>query len=100
MYIVSVTEDDIQEVWEYWLATHGSGRGRMASLNPSRRRAITNGIESYGVEKCKKAIYGCSLSEFHMGSNTAGKKYNSIELIFRDEWRVNKFAKMADDHEQ
>lgn len=29
-----------------------------------------------------------------MGGNDLGKQYNSLELIFRDDWRVKKFVSM------
>ena len=91
-----VAEDQILDVWNTWLQFHAGARGRAPQLSESRRAAISYAIGAYGLELSRKAIEGCSLSEFHMGGNDLGKKYNSIELIFRDEWRVKKFASLVE----
>jgi len=96
----AVTEDDLISLWNYWLQIHGSSRGKPYILNTSRRRALEKGLGLFGYETCMKAVIGCSFSDFHMGGNDAGKKYNSVELIFRDEWRVTKFVKLAEEHDE
>lgn len=60
-----------------------------------RRMTIGAAVVDYGVELCKQAILGCSLSNWHMGQNPGGKKYNSLELIFRNADNVERFAGMA-----
>jgi hypothetical protein len=35
-----------------------------------------------------------------MGGNDSGKKYNSVELIFRDEWRIAKFVDLAEEYSE
>jgi hypothetical protein len=93
-YFSSVTESSILEVFTVWVDTFWSGRGRRPELTHSRRQAITRGIAGHGAQKAIKAVLGCSQSEFHMGGNDLGKQYTSLELIFRDDWRVKKFASM------
>lgn len=48
-------------------------------------------INQYGTTNTKAAITGCSLSDWHMGNNPAGKKYTSIELILRDPEHIERF---------
>jgi len=95
-YADSVGEDLINQLWECWLNLHSV---RRMKLTEERRIVIAYAIGTYGLELALKAVQGCAVSEFHMGGNDLGKKYNSIELIFRDEWRVKKFAKMLDDEQ-
>lgn len=99
-YIYSVTEDVVLEVWNYWLSIHGAVRGKPHIFTETRRRAVEKGIGLFGKETAMKAILGCSFSDFHMGGNDAGKKYNSVELIFRDEWRVAKFVDLAEEYSE
>lgn len=93
-YFSSVTEDAVFQVFTVWVDTFWSGRGRRPELTKSRHAAITKGIAGHGLQKAIKAVQGCSQSEFHMGGNDLGKQYTSLELIFRDDWRVKKFASM------
>lgn len=95
-----VSEDDVLSLWNYWLQIHGSSRGKQSALTPSRRRALENALGMCGYDSAMEAILGCSFSEFHMGGNNSGKKYNSVELIFRDEWRITKFVDLAKEHSE
>jgi hypothetical protein len=40
------------------------------------------------------AISGCAMSDWHMGDNPRGKKYDDIELILRDSAHIERFATM------
>lgn len=93
-YFSSVTEDSVFQVFTVWVDTFWSGRGKRPQLTESRRAAITRGIAGHGLQTALKAVRGCAASEFHMGGNDLGKQYNSLELIFRDDWRVKKFASL------
>lgn len=93
-YFSSVTESSVFEVFTVWVDTFWSGKGKRPLLTEARRAAITRGIAGHGPEKAIKAVRGCAASEFHMGGNDLGKQYTSLELIFRDDWRVKKFASM------
>lgn len=98
--IYPVSEELILLAWNYWLQIHGSVRGKPHTLTESRRRALEKGIGLFGYETASKAILGCSFSDFHMGGNDSGKKYNSVELIFRDEWRIAKFVDLAEEYSE
>jgi hypothetical protein len=89
----SVSENDVLVVWERWKLFHWNGSGRVPVLTDSRNTDIRRGIHKFGVKRCLEAVEGITFSEWHMGDNPAGKKYVSLDLILREEWRVNKFAK-------
>jgi hypothetical protein len=99
-YMYPVSEEDVLSAWNYWLQIHGSVRGKRHEFTESRRRALEKGIGLFGYETAMKAILGCSFSDFHMGGNDSGKKYNSVELIFRDEWRIAKFVDLAEEYSE
>lgn len=98
-------DPDATEIWNTWLEKHGSKNGKAHRLTLQRQEIIRNAISSYGKESCIKAIIGCKHSEWHMGGNPNGKKYNTIELILRvskkpmdqakNEKRIKMFSRLA-----
>ena len=92
---MTVAEDVIRDLFEHWVALCTSTRGQKPIYSVDRRMIIGAAVVDYGPELCKQAILGCSLSNWHMGQNPAGKKYNSLELIFRNADNVERFAGMA-----
>lgn len=76
-------DKDAQVIWETWTQHHSGVSGKAPVLTMQRLEIIRTAIISYGVNNCVNAIIGCKESEWHMGSNPGGKKYNSIELILR-----------------
>lgn len=83
-----VSEDQIREVFDFWVLTF---KKRVSALDHKRYVAIGNAIHLFGIENCKDAIRGCTYSDFHMGRNAAKKVYNEIELILRDAEHVERF---------
>ena len=69
--------------------------GRKPSLSPERQQLITMAVNEYGADDTKRAITGCSLSDWHMGRNPSGKKYTSIELILRDSEHIERFLQLT-----
>ena len=98
-YIEKVSADQIDEIFTYWVEMFQGVSGKAWKLNNTRRAHIAWGIHTYGVERCKKAIFGCASSPFHMGDNKLGKTYNSLELIFRSMEHTNRFLRIAADNE-
>lgn len=86
----------VTEVWDYWIQVMRAGSKRKPVLDATRRQIIGAAIHDYEVQGCKDAIDGCALSEFHMGRNKNNKKYDSVELIFRDAEHVEKFHEILD----
>lgn len=91
----TVAEETIRSVFDHWVAACCSPRGPKPIYSLERRITIGAAIVDYGVELCKQAITGCSLSNWHMGQNPGGKKYNSLELIFRNADKIEQFSSMA-----
>jgi len=94
---LTVAEEDLNAVYEHWLEVmRPSRRGRKLVLDDRRRLKIGAAIHDYGVEDCCKAIDGCARSDFHMGRNRMGKRYDDLELIFRDQDHIERFLGLAD----
>lgn len=89
------TEREIQEVFDYWVEKHRtSNRGPRPVLGEKRHQKIEKAIRMYGVQTCKDAIDGCLLSDWHMGANPRNKIYDDIELILRNESKIERFAEL------
>lgn len=86
-----VLPGEIEELFTFWRET----LSKKALLSDERRAILAWGIVNYGMEKCKMAILGCTMSDWHMGRNPNNIRYDAIELIFRDsgkvEWFLSKF---------
>lgn len=96
----SVVEDShIEEVYEYWLMIMRPESKRIPKLDEMRRRKIGWAIHDYGVSGCRQAIDGCASSSWHMGRNPSRRRYDSIELIFRDQAKVEMFMSYSPDAE-
>jgi len=91
-----ISDAAVIEVWEYWIQVMRPTSKRKPILDATRRQVIAAAIHDYEVQGCKDAIDGCALSEFHMGRNKTNKRYDSVELIFRDAEHVEKFQEILD----
>ena len=89
-----VSPEAIKEIFEFWKKTFDKKR---AVLDEKRSKHIGAAIFDYGMDTCRQAIIGCSLSDFHMGRNKNKTVYNDIELIFRDATNVERFLAIYDD---
>lgn len=67
------------------------GRTRVPALDAKRYLKVASAISDYGVEECMRAIRGCAASDFHMGRNKQNKRFDDLELIFRDQDHVERF---------
>lgn len=92
-----VEEDLIGQVYAYWVEVMRPGRKVVPKLDEARRRKIGWAVYDYGVEECKKAIDGCAASQWHMGRNPSRRRYDDIELIFRNQQKVDMFISLAPD---
>lgn len=82
-----VLPGEIEELFTFWRET----LSKKALLSDERRAILAWAIVNYGMEKCKMAIRGCAMSDWHMGRNPNNVRYDSIELIFRDSGKVEWF---------
>jgi hypothetical protein len=86
----------VLEVWTHWIQVMRNESKRKPVLDATRKQILGAAIHDYEVQGCKDAIDGCALSEFHMGRNKMNKRYDSVELIFRDSEHVEKFHEILD----
>jgi hypothetical protein len=93
---MSVPSSEIQELWDYWVSKMREGSKRKPVLDDARRQYLGAALHDYGMDGCRDAIDGCALSEFHMGRNKMNKRYDSVELIFRDSEHIEKFHDILD----
>lgn len=85
--------EQVTQVFEFWVATfRSSTKGPRPVLSDKRRSKITRALSDYGLQTCLDAITGCAMSDWHMGDNPRGKRYDDLELIFRDSAHIERFA--------
>ena len=79
----------VQAIFKHWQATLNHPH---AKLDAKRKKRISEAIKmGYAEDELKRAIDGCSYSEFHMGKNDSKKIYDTIDLIFRDADKIDGF---------
>jgi len=84
-----VTSPEIELVFEFWKTAMKSPR---SMLDDKRRKAIKSALKTgYTAEQLCDAISGCAKSDFHMGKNDKGLKYNGLDLILRNAEYIDKF---------
>ena len=93
---MSVSPSDVEQLWDYWVSKMRGGSKRKPVLDDARRQYLGAALYDYGMQGCVDAIDGCALSEFHMGRNKMNKRYDSVELIFRDSEHIEKFQEILD----
>lgn len=85
---VAVSED-VATVFEFWKTVMKSPK---SLLDDKRRKAIKAALKTgYTPEQLCDAITGCAKSDFHMGKNDKGLKYNGLDLILRNAEYIDKF---------
>lgn len=85
--------EGVLKVFREWQSVMGHEKTR---LSPTKAKLIAKRISEYGVESCINAVRGCSRSPWHMGENPSGKRYDSIELIFRNEEKIEGFFELEE----
>lgn len=89
--------DEVRAVFSFWVDTLRDKSRNRVFLSDKRRGKIERAVKLYGVQNCLKAIQGCSYSDFHLGRNQTGTKYDDIELILRDEQHIDRFLQLYED---
>ncbi len=84
---------DARTVFEHWQQRLGH---QDAKFTDDRKAKIVARLrEGFTVERLMQAIDGCASSKHNMGENERGRRYDSIDLIFRNAGKVDEFAEMA-----
>jgi uncharacterized protein YdaU (DUF1376 family) len=84
----------VVQVFEHWqrVLEHPG-----AKLTADRKRKIEGRLrEGYTVAQLRRAIDGCRASAWHMGENEDGKRYDAVDLIFRNGGKVDEFIAMVE----
>jgi hypothetical protein len=77
---VATSYDPVREVWDHYVRVM---RPRTTTLDPQVRAMIREALKVGTVSEWKRGIDGCAASDFHMGRNERGKKYNRPSHIFK-----------------
>ena len=88
----------LEQVFEFYKFTLNHPRYK---LDTKRKKIITKALQLYSVQELCQCIIGVTKSAWHMGIHpkTEGKKYDSIELIFRDSEHIDKFIELSTNEE-
>jgi hypothetical protein len=84
-------DTEIEEVFTYWARIMSK---RNPKLDAKRRKTIGFALKNYSLQQLKQAIDGCAKSSYHMGNNDQRKRYDGIDLIFRDAEHIEKFIEI------
>ena len=82
--------DPVYPIFEYWRDVMDKGvttkptKGRIDKIKARLK-------DGYSPEQIKQAIDGCAQSDYHMGKNDAGKKYDCLTLICRSAEKLEQF---------
>ena len=74
--------EEVQALFDFWKTTFNKRASTV--LDDKRKDKLATALRHYGMDTCKHAILGCSMSDFHMGNNNRNKVYNDLTLIFRN----------------
>ena len=88
-----VNQLEIEDIISHWMEI--MDKKKRPKLNERTFCLVGAAIHDYGIETCKRAIEGCSYSDFHMGRNKQKVVYNTLELIFRNAENTERFAGYA-----
>lgn len=83
---------EIHDLFNFWKATFNKRASTV--LDDRRKDKLATALRHYGMDTCKQAILGCSMSDFHMGNNNRNKVYNDLTLIFRNADKVEAFVEV------
>lgn len=70
----------INAVWGHFVSVM---KPRNDAPDDEQRKIIKSALDVATVAECKRAIDGCSMSQFHMGQNDRRKKYNRLSNILK-----------------
>ena len=83
---------DIDKIFTHWKTVLNHPQ---AKLGDHRKKLIFKALKlGYSVQELCHAIDGCSKSDYHMGCNEHAKIYDGLDLIFRNENKIDAFIKI------
>lgn len=87
-----------REVFAHWQQVLGHPRAKLGK--PDAKRIEDRLKEGHTVADLKRVVDGCAASDWHMGRDpkNLGKRFDSLELLFRDAGKVAEFMARAPEH--
>ena len=86
-------------VFEFWIKT--MKKKPKTVFGDKRRSSVTSRLEDgYTVDQLKTAILGCSITPHNCGDNDRQTPYQDLELICRNETKVDQFIENWESHLQ
>ena len=84
------SSDDVHVVFNYWKQV--MGKANNAKLTSGRAKCINGRLkEDYSVDDIKQGIDNCRRSDYHMGKNDTGTRYDDLTLICRSGEKLEQF---------
>ena len=84
-----ISKNDVDIVFGYWKEKLNHPR---ANLDDKRKKNIANALKlGYGIDDLKAAIDGCSMSDWNMGANDRGRKFDGLHIILKDADNIDTF---------
>jgi hypothetical protein len=84
--------DSVQHLYEVWL--QATGRNGNTRLTPERRRKLQARLRTYPVDEIERAICNVATDPFHSGDNDSGRRYDDLELICRNDTKLEEYRDM------
>jgi DNA-binding PadR family transcriptional regulator len=85
-------EEDIQRIFDAWREHLNHPN---AKLDEKRRKYISARLKDFTADELCLVPAGAKMSAFHMGANDRRRKYDSIQVLFRDADQVEHFISLA-----
>ena len=88
-------DNPAERVFEFWKALMGHPRSQMG---PKRAAAIRRALAMwYTVDDLRLAVVGCRFDNWSQGQNDRNTTFDDVELICRDETKIDRFLKLGDE---
>lgn len=95
---VSIQKRDreaVMRVFAFWQKTTGH---TTAKLTKERGMKVLGRLANYTEEQIKQAIVGCARSPHNRGENERGERYDDLELICRNDTKLEQFIAKGESH--
>lgn len=88
-----IKHENVSDIFIYWQSKLGHPTATLTNL---RKRRILQCLKTHSLEQIKLAIDGCAGSPWHRGENDRGETYDDIELICRNDTKLEGFIARAE----
>lgn len=85
----------LRRVFDRWVEVTGRDATRTRLTGQRRKKLEARLREGYSEEELLAAVNGITRSQFHMGMNDSGTRYDDLTVICRDGSQVERFAALG-----